>query len=66
MKNEYDIKIVTKKECELILLKFHYLKDISKGFKSGINYGLFKNKELLGVVFLLDSLFLNCQKECLD
>src|SRR6478735_6305654 len=49
MKSEYEIKIVTKKECEAILLNYHYLKDISKGFKSGINFGLFKNNKIVGV-----------------
>ena len=48
-KSEYSIKIITKEKCSNILLKWHYLKDISKGFKSGFNYGLFKNKDLVGV-----------------
>ena len=48
-KSEYSIDIVGKKQCAEILLKWHYLKDISKGFKSGVNYGLFKGVDLVGV-----------------
>ena len=58
MKSEYYIDKVSKKEAEELLLKYHYLKDISKGFKSGYNYGLFKKNDfcplkiggLLGVI----------------
>lgn len=49
MKSDYSIKIITKLECSSILMKWHYLKDISKGFKSGVNYGLFKGCDLVGV-----------------
>jgi hypothetical protein len=42
MKSDYYLDTVTKKESEDLLLKYHYLKDISKSFKSGYNYGLFK------------------------
>ena len=45
MKSDFYIDKVTKKQSEELLLKYHYLKDISKGFKSGYNYGLFKNNE---------------------
>ncbi len=48
-KQDYEIKLITKDQCSSILLKWHYLKDISKGFKSGINYGLFLNNSLCGV-----------------
>ena len=48
-KEEYSISLINKEECGSILLKWHYLKDISKGFKSGVNYGLFKNNQLCGV-----------------
>tara|TARA_R110001592_G_scaffold353968_1_gene653271 strand:- start:9 stop:614 length:606 start_codon:yes stop_codon:yes gene_type:complete len=48
-KSDYSIKTITKPECASLLLKYHYLKDISKGFKSGINYGLFKSDQLVGV-----------------
>ena len=49
-KHEYSIKKVSKAECAAILLKHHYLKDISKGFKSGFNYGLIKDDVCVGVV----------------
>jgi hypothetical protein len=49
-KTNYQIKEVSKKEAGTILLKYHYLKDISNGFKSGYNYGLFKNDVILGVI----------------
>lgn len=48
-KKDYNIKIIDKKQCAEILLKWHYLKDISKGFKSGVNYGLFLKDNLVGV-----------------
>lgn len=50
MKSDYSIERISKKLCGDILLRYHYLKDISKGFKSGYNYGLFKRGELVGVV----------------
>jgi|TARA_Y100000310_G_scaffold335469_1_gene417624 hypothetical protein len=49
-KTDYKIKEVSKKQAGTILLKYHYLKDISKGFKSGYNYGIFKDNILLGVI----------------
>ena len=49
MKSDFKIKLISKANCATILLKFHYLKDISKGFKSGVNYGLFNNGALVGV-----------------
>lgn len=49
-KHSYSIKKVSKAECAAILLKHHYLKDISKGFKSGFNYGLIKDGVCVGVV----------------
>ena len=45
MKSEYYIERISKKDAEEILLKYHYLKDFSKGFKSGYNYGLFKKND---------------------
>lgn len=48
-KEEYNISIVSKQEAGSILLKYHYLKDISKGFKSGYNYGLWLGSELVGI-----------------
>ena len=50
MKDDFEIKTVNKRQAAEILLKFHYLKDESKGFKSGFNYGLFKGNELVGVI----------------
>ena len=48
MKNEFHIERISKKQAKTIVLKYHYLKDISHGFKSGFNYGLF-NTKLVGV-----------------
>jgi hypothetical protein len=45
----FKLGLVSKQQAADILLKFHYLKDISKGFKSGFNVGLFSNEELVGV-----------------
>jgi|TARA_B100000073_G_scaffold34544_1_gene26131 hypothetical protein len=45
VKTDYTIDRVTKSEAADLLLRFHYLKDISKTFKSGYNYGLYKNNE---------------------
>jgi hypothetical protein len=45
MKSNFYIDVVSKKQAEELLLQYHYLKDISKGFKSGWNYGLFEKNE---------------------
>ena len=45
MKSDFYIDRITKQQAGELLLKYHYLKDISKGFKSGYNYGLFKNND---------------------
>jgi hypothetical protein len=45
MKSEFYIDKISKKQAEELLLKYHYLKDLSKGFKSGYNYGLFQKNE---------------------
>jgi hypothetical protein len=45
VKSDYTIDRVTKSDAAELLLRFHYLKDISKGFKSGYNYGLYKNND---------------------
>jgi hypothetical protein len=50
MKEDYTISRINKEQAADLLLKYHYLKDISKGFKSGYNYGCFKNDELIGVI----------------
>lgn len=49
-KSDFIIKRIDKKSAGDILLKYHYLKDISKGFKSGFNYGCYRGDELVGVV----------------
>ena len=49
MKSEYKISRIEKYEAEFLLRQYHYLKDISKGFKSGYNYGLYKDQILVGV-----------------
>ena len=43
MKSEFYIDRVYKEEVKDLLYNFHYLKDESKDFKSGYNYGLFKH-----------------------
>ena len=45
MKSDYYIERISKKQAEDLLLQYHYLKDFSKGFKSGHNYGLFKKND---------------------
>jgi hypothetical protein len=45
MKSDYYIQRVSKSEAAELLLRFHYLKDFSKTFKSGWNYGLFKKND---------------------
>jgi hypothetical protein len=45
VKSDYYIDRVSKSEAAELLLRFHYLKDISKGFKSGYNYGLYKKND---------------------
>jgi len=49
-KETFSIRKISKQECGKILMRYHYLKDISKGFKSGFNYGLFNHEECCGVV----------------
>ena len=44
-KTDFYIDKVSKKQSEELLLKYHYLKDFSKGFKSGYNYGLFEKND---------------------
>ena len=40
---QYFIDRVSKEEIKNLLYTYHYLKDESKDFKSGYNYGLFKS-----------------------
>ena len=49
-KADFNIQKVSKVQCADILFKYHYLKDISKGFKSGFNYGIFKKEQCVGVI----------------
>jgi len=50
VKSDYSIAAITKQQASEILLTFHYLKDISRGFKSGYNYGLIKDGKVVGVI----------------
>ncbi|MEH6451209.1 MAG: hypothetical protein V7765_21265 [Oleispira sp.] len=47
-KESFTVSLITKLQAADVLLKYHYLKDISKGFKSGVNFGLFNNNKLIG------------------
>ena len=42
MKSDYYIQRVPKAEIKELLYNYHYLKDISKDFKSGYNYSLYR------------------------
>ncbi len=43
MKSDFFIDKVSKDEVKELLYTYHYLKDESKDFKSGFNYGLYRN-----------------------
>ena len=45
MKGDFYIDRVDKESCKNLLYNYHYLKDESKDFKSGYNYGLFKHTD---------------------
>ena len=45
MKSDFYIDKVSKEELKELLYTHHYLKDESKDFKSGYNYGLFKRTD---------------------
>ena len=49
MKSQYSIFIIKKSEAKTILDNYHDLSYKSKGFKSGYNYGLFKDNIIVGV-----------------
>lgn len=49
-KDRFALREVSKADAGSILLRYHYLKDISKGFKSGHNFGLFCDNTLVGVI----------------
>jgi len=42
MKQDFSVRPIEKKTAKVLLEKHHYLSGISRGFKSGFNYGLFK------------------------
>jgi hypothetical protein len=48
MKNEYSVMPITKSMCEPLLREYHYLAKESKGFKSGVNIGLFHREKIVG------------------
>jgi hypothetical protein len=43
MKSDFYIDRVSKEDIKNLLYTYHYLKDESKDFKSGFNYGLYRN-----------------------
>ena len=45
MKSEFYLDKVSKEELKELLYTYHYLKEESKDFKSGFNYGLFRRTE---------------------
>jgi hypothetical protein len=48
MKTDFSIRKTSKNEIKELLYTFHYLKDESKDFKSGYNYGLYENNVCVG------------------
>ncbi len=46
MKQEFSVRPIEKKTARTLLEKHHYLSAISRGFKSGYNYGLFKYTQI--------------------
>lgn len=48
-KADYSVRLVSKASCVPLLQNYHYLSDISKGFKSGFNVGLHHRDHLVGV-----------------
>ena len=48
-KSDYTIRCITKGECADLLQAHHYLTNISRGFKSGDNYGLMYLNTVVGV-----------------
>jgi len=49
MKSDFSIQLIDKRSCEFLLHHHHYLSKQSKGFKSGYNFGLIYNDEIVGV-----------------
>ena len=54
-KQSLSIRLVSKEECKVLLDKHHYLTGISKGFKSGINFGLICDGDVVGVCIFTGS-----------
>lgn len=48
-KVDYSVAQVSKALCEPLLQRYHYLTNISKGFKSGFNVGLYNKDHVVGV-----------------
>ena len=48
-KETLSVELLSKGECATLLNKYHYLTGISKGFKSGINFGLIYDGDVVGV-----------------
>jgi hypothetical protein len=49
MKSAYTVAPITKRQCVPLLHNYHYLTGLSKGFKSGDNYGLYHGGKAVGV-----------------
>jgi hypothetical protein len=55
MKSDFYIDKVSKEEIKELLYTHHYLKDESKDFKSGFNYGLFNSVQNGNVLLRIGS-----------
>jgi hypothetical protein len=49
MKSEYHVQQTSKQNIKPLLEKYHYLSQIQRGFKSGFNYALYHNGDIVGV-----------------
>lgn len=49
MKSEYHVQLAKKQYVKPLLEKHHYLSKIQRGFKSGFNYALYHNGDIVGV-----------------
>lgn len=49
-KTDFSIEKISKQDAAIIILQYHYLKDIQKGFRGGYTYGLFKQGFLCGAI----------------
>jgi hypothetical protein len=48
-KDKYAVLQIPKSKCSALLDKYHYLSTISRGFKSGENFGLMVDEDVKGV-----------------